>query len=538
MPIDSFLSKLRFLRPCGEKHGCTEESVSNGWGEVRCGQREWEEFYRRRWQYDKKVRSTHGVNCTGSCSWDVYVKNGIIVWETQRTDYPSCGLGFPNHEPRGCPRGATYSWYTYSPVRLKHPLVRSTLLEMWREALAEHPDPVAAWRGIVSDEAKRKSLPGGPRQGRLRPSVLGRGGNSRGRLPHPHHPDPRPRPHLRVHADPGHVHGLLRLRGALPVAHRRGAGELLRLVLRPAAGLAPDVGRADRRSRKRRLVRILLHDRLGDEPADDAHAGRPFLHRGALPRRAGGGRGARLRRVCQVRGHLAAGQGRHGRGPRHGHEPRHPQGVLRRPAERVLRRLRQGLHRPAVRGRAGSARGGFHGRPVSAGLGPGAHVEQRRVEDRALRRRVGPFRGAERQHRLPLERGRPLEPEPEGLGHGRRRRPPAQLRVVRRALGAGALPAVRSEGRRHPRRGRPGPRGADAVRTGRRHDGFRPPGRPPGRAAQQNRMRTRRTTRPATTTRRPSRPPGRRPSPVSRPRMRSAWPASLRKMRKRPAASP
>ena len=157
MPIDSFLSKLRFLRPCGETHGCTEESVSDGWGEVRCGQREWEEFYRRRWQYDKKVRSTHGVNCTGSCSWDVYVKNGIIVWETQRTDYPSCGLGFPNHEPRGCPRGATYSWYTYSPVRLKHPLVRSTLLEMWREALAEHPDPVAAWRGIVSDEAKRKA---------------------------------------------------------------------------------------------------------------------------------------------------------------------------------------------------------------------------------------------------------------------------------------------------------------------------------------------------------------------------------------------
>ena len=41
MPIDSFLSKLRFLRPCGEKHECTEETVSNGWGEVRCGQREW-----------------------------------------------------------------------------------------------------------------------------------------------------------------------------------------------------------------------------------------------------------------------------------------------------------------------------------------------------------------------------------------------------------------------------------------------------------------------------------------------------------------
>ena len=157
MPAKGFLAKLRFLRPRGDQNDCREESVAGGWGEIRCGQREWEDFYRQRWQYDKKVRSTHGVNCTGSCSWDVYVKNGIIVWETQRTDYPSCGSGFPNHEPRGCPRGATYSWYTYSPVRLKHPLMRSTLLALWREALAAHPDPVAAWRSIVDDESKRTS---------------------------------------------------------------------------------------------------------------------------------------------------------------------------------------------------------------------------------------------------------------------------------------------------------------------------------------------------------------------------------------------
>ncbi|MGA8178955.1 MAG: nitrate reductase subunit alpha, partial [Desulfobacterales bacterium] len=108
----SFLSTLRFFRPKGDKHGCREEKTADGWGEIRCGQRTWEDFYRRRWQYDKKVRSTHGVNCTGSCSWDVYVKNGMIVWETQNTDYPDCGPGYPNHEPRGCPRGCTFSWYT------------------------------------------------------------------------------------------------------------------------------------------------------------------------------------------------------------------------------------------------------------------------------------------------------------------------------------------------------------------------------------------------------------------------------------------
>ena len=50
--------------------------------------REWEEFYRNRWQHDNVTRSTHGVNCTGSCSWAVYSKDGIITWEMQHTDYP------------------------------------------------------------------------------------------------------------------------------------------------------------------------------------------------------------------------------------------------------------------------------------------------------------------------------------------------------------------------------------------------------------------------------------------------------------------
>ncbi len=152
----SVLSSLRFFRPRGKKQGCSEETIADEWAEVRCGQRGWEDLYRRRWQYDKKVRSTHGVNCTGSCSWDVYVKDGILVWETQRTDYPDCGDGYPNHEPRGCPRGAAYSWYTYSPVRLKYPLMRTSLLEMWRAALTEYTDPVRAWESIASDAEKRR----------------------------------------------------------------------------------------------------------------------------------------------------------------------------------------------------------------------------------------------------------------------------------------------------------------------------------------------------------------------------------------------
>ncbi|MCW2847617.1 MAG: nitrate reductase subunit alpha, partial [Marmoricola sp.] len=64
------------------------------------GGRQADDFYRDRWSHDKVVRSTHGVNCTGSCSWKVYVKDGIITWETQQTDYPSVGPDSPEYEPR------------------------------------------------------------------------------------------------------------------------------------------------------------------------------------------------------------------------------------------------------------------------------------------------------------------------------------------------------------------------------------------------------------------------------------------------------
>ncbi|MHA5051173.1 respiratory nitrate reductase subunit gamma [Streptomyces sp. SD15] len=77
----------------------------------RTGGRQADEFYRDRWSHDKVVRSTHGVNCTGSCSWKVYVKDGIITWEAQQTDYPSVGPDRPEYEPRGCPRGAAEARY-------------------------------------------------------------------------------------------------------------------------------------------------------------------------------------------------------------------------------------------------------------------------------------------------------------------------------------------------------------------------------------------------------------------------------------------
>jgi nitrate reductase alpha subunit len=132
------------------------ETFSDGHGVTTSEARDWEDGYRKRWQHDKIVRSTHGVNCTGSCSWKIYVKGGIITWETQQTDYPRTRPELPNHEPRGCPRGASYSWYIYSAQRLKYPLIRSRLVRLWREA-RQSMAPVAAWTSIVEDDAKRKS---------------------------------------------------------------------------------------------------------------------------------------------------------------------------------------------------------------------------------------------------------------------------------------------------------------------------------------------------------------------------------------------
>ncbi|MGW6316549.1 nitrate reductase subunit alpha [Streptomyces sp. NPDC055099] len=122
----------------------------------RKGGRQADEFYRDRWSHDKVVRSTHGVNCTGSCSWKVYVKDGIITWEAQQTDYPSVGPDRPEYEPRGCPRGAAFSWYTYSPTRVRYPYVRGVLLQMYREAKQRLGDPVAAWADIVSDPERAR----------------------------------------------------------------------------------------------------------------------------------------------------------------------------------------------------------------------------------------------------------------------------------------------------------------------------------------------------------------------------------------------
>lgn len=117
--------------------------------------RGWEEFYRNRWQHDKVVRSTHGVNCTGSCTWMIHVKDGIVTWEMQGLDYPPLEGSLPPYEPRGCQRGISFSWYLYSPLRVKYPYIRGALVDLWRKARVAHEDPVEAWKSLVENPESR-----------------------------------------------------------------------------------------------------------------------------------------------------------------------------------------------------------------------------------------------------------------------------------------------------------------------------------------------------------------------------------------------
>jgi nitrate reductase alpha subunit len=60
--MSHFLDNLTYFtrkkpEPFADGHGVTTEEP-----------RSWERAYRGRWSHDKVVRSTHGVNCTGSCT--------------------------------------------------------------------------------------------------------------------------------------------------------------------------------------------------------------------------------------------------------------------------------------------------------------------------------------------------------------------------------------------------------------------------------------------------------------------------------------
>jgi len=83
------------------------------------------DVYREAWKWDRVVHSSHArANCISTCSWNVFVKNGIAWREEQNAIYEASEPGVPDFNPRGCQKGACYTHLMYEPSRVTHPLRR------------------------------------------------------------------------------------------------------------------------------------------------------------------------------------------------------------------------------------------------------------------------------------------------------------------------------------------------------------------------------------------------------------------------------
>jgi anaerobic selenocysteine-containing dehydrogenase len=92
----------------------------------KLGYRGFEDLYRQRWTWDRVAKGTHYVNCwyQRACSWNVFVKDGVVWREEQAGLYPQTRPELPDFNPRGCQKGACYSERMADAGRLRHPLRR------------------------------------------------------------------------------------------------------------------------------------------------------------------------------------------------------------------------------------------------------------------------------------------------------------------------------------------------------------------------------------------------------------------------------
>ena len=397
---------------------------------TKAGGRQADDFYRDRWSHDKVVRSTHGVNCTGSCSWKVYVKDGIITWETQQTDYPSVGPDSPEYEPRGCPRGAAFSWYTYSPTRVRYPYVRGVLLQMFREAKAQHGgDPVRAWEHIVEN----------PQRARAYKAARGKGGLVRATWDEASEIVAAAHVHTIKKYGPDRVAGFSPIPAMSMVSHASGArfvnligGSMLSFydwyadlpVASPQVfGDQTDVPESGDWWNAGYL--IMWGSNLPVTRTPDAHWMTEARYRGQKVIAVAPDYADNVKFADEW---LPARPGTDAR-TRDGDGPRRAQGVLRRPPDAVLHRVREDLHRPAAPGPAGGGRRRrVHRRQVPDRRRPGldrldrrGRRRERRVQDRARRLPDGRARGPQRLAGPSLRRGGRREVEPRARRRSTRR---------------------------------------------------------------------------------------------------------------------
>jgi nitrate reductase alpha subunit len=109
----------------------------------------WEDVMRRKWTWDRVVRGSRGINCTGHCAFNIYVKNGIVWREEQQGEYGRSGDDTPDYGPRGCQKGNRHSKYMYGKQRALYPMKRvgergegKWARISWDQAISEIADKV------------------------------------------------------------------------------------------------------------------------------------------------------------------------------------------------------------------------------------------------------------------------------------------------------------------------------------------------------------------------------------------------------------
>jgi DMSO reductase family type II enzyme molybdopterin subunit len=100
------------------------------------------DLYRELWSWDKVVWGCHTNACLpNSCSFHVYVKDGIVWREEQAARNKASNPNYPDYNPLGCQKGCAFHSNIYSDERITHPLKR----------VGERGE--AKWQRISWDEA-------------------------------------------------------------------------------------------------------------------------------------------------------------------------------------------------------------------------------------------------------------------------------------------------------------------------------------------------------------------------------------------------
>jgi len=84
----------------------------------------WEDVMREKWTWDRVVHGSRGINCTGHCAFNIYVKDGIVWREEQQGEYGRSGEDTPDYGPRGCQKGNRQHKYMYGKQRVLYPMKR------------------------------------------------------------------------------------------------------------------------------------------------------------------------------------------------------------------------------------------------------------------------------------------------------------------------------------------------------------------------------------------------------------------------------